>query len=90
MVAGAIAWLGLAGLLAAQLWPALPTTTRAWVLFVLLGPPMCLLFEGAASQLWATRAGRALSEHPSFAVRIIGGVLTIGTVTAVLILLAPS
>ena len=89
-MAGTIAWLVLAGLLAGQFWPVVPTTKRGWALFVLLGPPTCLLLEGAASQLWTTRAGRALSEHPSFAVRIIGGVLTIGTVTAVLILLAPS
>lgn len=88
-VAGAIAWLALAGLLAVQFWPSIPTTTSGWVLFVLLAPPACLLLEGVVDRLWATRAGRAISGHPSFAVRIMGGVLTIGSATAVMILLAP-
>ena len=78
-LAGAVAWLVLVGLLAAEFWPTIPTTTSGWVLFVLLGPPTWVLVEGVVGGLWASRAGRALSEHPSFAVRIVGGVIVLGT-----------
>ncbi len=77
-LAGTIAWLVLAGLLAGQFWPVVPTTTRGWALFVLLGPPTYLLVESASCRLWDTRAGRALSRHPSVAVRIVGGVAVLG------------
>lgn len=79
-VAGAIAWFVLAGLLAGQLWPVVPTTTRGWALFVLVAPPMCLLVGRVVEGPWATRAGRALSRHPSVTVRIVGGVVLLGAV----------
>lgn len=72
---GAVVWLFLAALLALQFWPHLPRSTSGWVVFIAFGPPLYVLAEGAAEWLWSTRTGRAISHHPSSAVRIFLGVI---------------
>jgi hypothetical protein len=72
---GAIAWLFIAVLLALQLWPHLPKSSSAWAAFIAFGPPLYVLAEGAAEWAWSSRAGRAISHHPSSAVRIFLGVV---------------
>lgn len=70
----AIAWLFIAALLAFQFWPHLPASASGWTAFIAFGPPLYVLAEGAAEWAWSSRAGRAISNHPSSAFRIFLGV----------------
>jgi hypothetical protein len=72
---GAIGWVVAAGFLALQLWPDVPRTAKGWIAFIVLGPLLWLLAELAWEQLWATRAGKAISGHPSPMLRILIGVV---------------
>jgi hypothetical protein len=77
---GAILWLFVAGLLALQVWPHLPVSASGWVAFIAFGPPLYILLETAAERFWSSRSGRAISEHPSSAARVLLGVLVVGVV----------
>ena len=85
----AVAWLIVAGVLALQFWPAVPNTAAGWVAFIAFGPPLYVLGEGVFEWLWSTRAGRAVSEHPSSSLRILVGVI-LGAAVLVIGLLVSS
>lgn len=72
---GAIAWLCIAAFLALQFWPHLPASSSGWAAFIAFGPPLYVVAEAAAEWAWSSRAGRAISHHPSSAVRILLGVV---------------
>lgn len=76
------------GLSVMEVWPAVPTTSKGWALFVLIAPPAYVLVEGLSEWLWATRAGQAVSNHPSTSVRIAGGVLVFGALFALCVVVA--
>lgn len=86
---GAVAWLVVAGVLALQFWPAVPNTATGWVAFIAFGPPLYVLGEAVSEWLWSTRAGRAVSEHPSSGLRILVGVV-LGAAVLVIGLLVSS
>jgi hypothetical protein len=67
---GAVAWLLLVGFLALEFWPDVPQSKAGWALFILFGPPLYVLAEGAGESFWASRAGRSLS-YPSRAMQAV-------------------
>ena len=69
-----VAWAVGAIVLAALFWPALPHTALGWAAFVVLGPAVYFVAEVASEAAWSSRAGRAISHHPSSLARIAGGV----------------
>jgi hypothetical protein len=75
LLLGTIGWIIAAGLLAVQFWPAVPHTSRGWIMFVVGGPPLWFLFEAASEWIGSTRGRRAVSNHPSTALRIFAGVM---------------
>lgn len=72
----AAAWLFIAGLVALQVWPHLPTSASGWILFIVLVPPLYVTAEGASEYFWRSRAGTALSE-PSHQMQRVFVVLSI-------------
>ena len=72
-----LAWLITAALLVAAFWPSLPHTAVGWLAFVVFGPLLYFTAEATSEFAWSSRAGRAISHHPSSVVRIIGGVAVV-------------
>lgn len=56
------AWALLAALVALQLLPWTPRTTRGWVLLLVVGPPAQLALEWASSALFSARTGARVSD----------------------------
>jgi len=80
VLAVAVFWLVVAGILAVQFWPSVPHATKGWVAFIAFGPPIYLLGEAFSEWLWSTRPARALAAHPSSGFRILVGVVFGATV----------
>lgn len=72
-----LAWLIAAAFLAALFWPSMPHTAIGWLTFVTFGPFLYFVAEAISEFAWSSRAGRAISHHPSSVVRIIGGVAVV-------------
>jgi hypothetical protein len=61
-IAGIVAlWAMLVGLVLLELYPALPTGARGWILLVLAGPAAYLALELAGERLLSRRAGLRIS-----------------------------
>jgi hypothetical protein len=70
-----LAWLFIAGIIMLASWAALPQSAAGWGVLLVFGPPLYVLGELLSEKLWSSRVGRAVSQHPSPAVRIFLGVL---------------
>lgn len=80
VLAVAVFWLVIAGILALQFWPSVPHSAKGWVVFIAFGPPLYLLGEAFSEWLWSTRPARALAAHHSSGLRILVGVIVGATV----------
>jgi len=78
----AFLWLFIAAILAVQFWPSVPQTSKGWIAFIAIGPPLYVLGEAFSEWLWSTRPARALAAHPSSGLRILIGVV-FGAIVAV-------
>lgn len=77
------AWAMFAVLLALQLLPDTPKTTRGWVLLLALGPPAYAVLEWASSRLFSAETGARISSARFSFARVVVALVV------VLVALAP-